>query len=131
LYGPCKVLTSNLGSLTQRHSELLAVRLDVDQSPVTLEKSSVSALPTTVVFQKGKVAKTIAARSQAALGSALAPVPAEDLAAQLTAGQPRSGAVGLQTIRRDRLPALHRADRVWAKLHRPALYEFGSGGGLV
>ncbi|MGW7530629.1 thioredoxin domain-containing protein, partial [Streptomyces sp. NPDC054783] len=72
--GPCKMLTPNVESLAQQHPELLAVKLNVDENPVTPVEYSVAALPMILVFQEGKVVKSIlGARSEARLESDLAP----------------------------------------------------------
>ena len=66
--GPCRQLAPSLEGIAQQHPEIHGVKLNVDENPVTTAKYNIQSIPTMVVFQKGKVAKTITgAKSRNAL----------------------------------------------------------------
>ncbi|MFE9845306.1 thioredoxin domain-containing protein [Streptomyces goshikiensis] len=63
---------ARLEGIAQQHPEPLAAKLNVDENPATATKYGIRSLPTMVVFQKGKVAKTITgAKSTTALEKGL------------------------------------------------------------
>ncbi|MFD6182943.1 thioredoxin [Streptomyces goshikiensis] len=71
--GPCRQLAPRLEGMVQQHPEMLGVKLNVDENPATAAKYGIRSLPTMVVFQKGKAAKTITgAKSTTALEKDLA-----------------------------------------------------------
>ncbi len=57
--GPCRQVAPRLEGIAQQHPELLGAKLNVDENPATAAKYGIRSLPTMVVFQNGKVAKTI------------------------------------------------------------------------
>ncbi|MFD3556993.1 thioredoxin family protein [Streptomyces goshikiensis] len=66
--GPCQQVAPRLEGIAQQHPELLGAKLNVDDNPATATKYGIRSLPTRVVFQNGKGAKTITgANSTAAL----------------------------------------------------------------
>ena len=72
--GPCRLQRPDVERLAQEHPEILAVRLNVDENPVTPTRYGIESIPAIVVFKKGKVAKTIVGyRQKAGLERELAP----------------------------------------------------------
>ncbi|MFE3632087.1 thioredoxin domain-containing protein [Streptomyces goshikiensis] len=51
--------SGRLEGIAQQHPEPLGAKLNVDENPATATKYGIRSLPTMVVFQNGKVAKTI------------------------------------------------------------------------
>jgi thioredoxin 1 len=55
--GPCKRLEPIIESVADQHTETLKVaKIDVDDSPGVAERYGVRAMPTLMVFNRGKVA---------------------------------------------------------------------------
>ncbi|OKI62671.1 thioredoxin family protein [Streptomyces sp. MJM1172] len=57
--GPCRQVAPRLEGIALQHPELLGAKLNVDENPATATKYGIRSLPAMVVFQNGKVAKTI------------------------------------------------------------------------
>lgn len=71
--GPCRQVKPGLEGIAEQHPEIDGGKLNVDENPVTTAKYNIQSIPTMVVFQKGKVAKTITgAKSRTALEKDLA-----------------------------------------------------------
>jgi thioredoxin 1 len=57
---PCRLLVPVLESISEEHGdELLIVKVNVDENPETTAEYSVTSIPTMIVYEHGKVAKTI------------------------------------------------------------------------
>ena len=62
--GPCKALEPILAQLAKQHSQGLKVaKVNVDSSPRSAVLYSIKALPTLLLFQKGKVVDQLTGRA--------------------------------------------------------------------
>ena len=57
--GPCRVYATTIEKIAEDYQgKLKVVRVDVDKNPVLSQKYQIRAIPTTLLFKKGKVIKT-------------------------------------------------------------------------
>ncbi len=62
--GPCKALEPLLVQLAKQHAQALKVaKVNVDTSPKSAVQYSIKALPTLLLFQKGKVVDQLTGRA--------------------------------------------------------------------
>ncbi|MFE9181451.1 thioredoxin [Streptomyces sp. NPDC007126] len=71
--GPCRQLKPVLEAIAAEHSEIVVVKLDVDQNQETAAAYNVISIPTVNVYKGGELVKTITGtRPKAALEKELA-----------------------------------------------------------